>query len=106
MTYVRRTRDAQPACIVRRLAYNLLIVADEKRQERFAVRLSPAEAEMVARLANADGVSRSDAVRMCVRAVYAERQPPWAGSVERQALPPAASEGGAFVRRSPWRSPL
>ena len=54
-------------------------MADEKRQERFAVRLSPAEAEMVARLADADGVSRSDAVRMCVRAVYAERQTPLGG---------------------------
>ena len=84
------------------MAYNQRTVADEKRQERFAVRLSPAEAEMVARLADADGVSRSDAVRMCVRAVYAERKV-WAGSAERQAPVP---EGDAFVRRSPWRSPL
>ena len=88
MTYVRRTRDAQPACIVRRLAYNPLIVADEKRQERFAVRLSPVEVEMVARLADADGVSRSDAIRMCIRVVYAERTKP------------------LFIKRHPWRSPL
>ncbi len=63
-------------------------MADEKRQERFAVRLSPAEAEMVARLADADGVSRSDAIRMCIRVVYAERTKP------------------LFIKRHPWRSPL
>jgi hypothetical protein len=59
-----------------------------ERQDRFAVRLSKVEVEMLAKLADGDGVSRSDAIRMCIRVVYAERTQP------------------LFIKRHPWRSPL
>ena len=48
-------------------------IAPEERTERTALRLSPREHTMLRELADLDGVSVSDAIRMAVRRAYAER---------------------------------
>ena len=48
-------------------------MASEERSERVTVRLAPSEVEMLRALADLDGVSVADALRMAVRRVHAER---------------------------------
>jgi hypothetical protein len=45
----------------------------EEKTERAAVRLTPTEAEWLAALADADGLSQSDVLRLLVRREYAAR---------------------------------
>jgi hypothetical protein len=48
-------------------------VTSEERTERITVRLAPSEVEMLRALAELDGVSVADALRMAVRRAHAER---------------------------------
>jgi antitoxin component of RelBE/YafQ-DinJ toxin-antitoxin module len=47
----------------------------EKREERLEVRLTVAELAMLKDIADADGLTLSDAVRLLVRRIHAERFP-------------------------------
>jgi hypothetical protein len=48
-------------------------MASKQRTERLGVRIAPDELAMVEALADADGISASDVVRILVRRAYAER---------------------------------
>jgi hypothetical protein len=48
-------------------------MATKQRTERLGLRIAPEELEMVNDLADADGVSASDVVRILVRRAHAER---------------------------------
>lgn len=50
-------------------------MAPEQRSERVTARLTPTERQMLAELAEADGIDIPDVLRMLIRRAHAERFP-------------------------------